>query len=136
MLLEHGETYQVIQSSGKGLSQHNALTWEVSGNSFIYLSKLTEESKYTEEVINNWIYNMNPEQREEFSNAVFQFIKLSGESVPNLFSGKAKISRMLSAGLSMDKKLREHLFSQLKTLRSSLKAAKVKHRNSLRYKTI
>ena len=136
MLLEHGETYQVIQSNSKGLTQHDALTWEVLGNSFVCLSTVTEESKYTEATINTWIYSMNPDQREQFSNAVYQFIKLSGQSVSDFFSGKVKISHIIRAWISMDKNLRDYLILQIKTLLSSLRNAKIKYKKSLRYKTV
>ncbi len=132
MLLEHGENYKVIQSNGKGLTQHDALTWEVLGNSFVSLPSVTEECKITETTINTWIYGMDPEQRKQFTNALCQFIQLSGQSVADFISGKVKINHLVRAVMSMDKKLRNHLILQTRILFSSLRNAKIKYKKSLR----
>ena len=36
MLLEHQEDYEVVESSQSGIQQHDAMSWEVLGPSFVY----------------------------------------------------------------------------------------------------
>jgi hypothetical protein len=58
MLLEHDENYTVIKSAQAGLMQHNGLTWEVMGGSFIHLSDVDGESKRLDKTLNHWIHMM------------------------------------------------------------------------------
>ncbi len=74
MLLEHDEKYSVIKSSQPGLLQHNGLTWEVMGNSFIRVKNVNGDSKYTDQTINQWIKEMTPQQREEFVEAFYRLL--------------------------------------------------------------
>ncbi len=81
MLLEHDENYTVVKSREKGgILQHNGLTWEVMGNSFVHLKKVSAESERTDRTVNQWIREMTPEQREEFADAVYQLFSVEGVS--------------------------------------------------------
>ena len=74
MLLEHDESYSVVKSRQKGLFQHDGLSWEVMGSSFIRLKSITEESKRFDKTLNSWIRSMTPEQREQFVEALYQIL--------------------------------------------------------------
>lgn len=74
MLLEHEENYQVIQSSQKGIMQHDGFSWEVCGNSFIYLKSVTKESIIADKAIKNFLNGISVERREEFTNALFEIL--------------------------------------------------------------
>ncbi len=79
MLLEHDENYTVVKSREKlGFMQHNGLTWEVLGNSFVHLEKVSDASRRTDRTVNQWIREMTPEQREEFAEAVYQLFSVEG----------------------------------------------------------
>ncbi len=79
MLLEHDENYTVVKSREKtGFLQHNGLTWEVLGNSFVHLKRVSAGSERTDRTVNQWIREMTPEQREEFSEAVYQLFAVEG----------------------------------------------------------
>ena len=74
MLLKHEENYVVVKSKQTGLLQHNGLTWEVMGNSFIHLKSVTQESKQLDRDLNQWISMMTPEQCEQFTDALYQIL--------------------------------------------------------------
>jgi hypothetical protein len=74
MLLEHDENYTVIKSAQAGLMQHNGLTWEVMGGSFIHLSDVDGESKRLDKTLNHWIHMMTPEQCEQFTESIYQLL--------------------------------------------------------------
>ena len=74
MLLEHDENYAVVKSRQTGLFQHDGLTWEVMGNSFIRVKSVTDESKRFDKTLNSWIRSMTPEQREQFVEALYQVL--------------------------------------------------------------
>lgn len=74
MLLKHEENYVVVKSKQTGLLQHNGLTWEVMGNSFIRLKTVTQESKQLDRDLNQWISMMTPEQCEQFTDALYKIL--------------------------------------------------------------
>lgn len=78
MLLEHGEEYKVVRSSGLGIMQHNALNWEVKGPGFVYENELTRNSRDTDRALRAWLRNLSIEQRADFIDALFDIIQATG----------------------------------------------------------
>lgn len=78
MLLEHGEEYKVVRSSGLGIMQHNALNWEVKGPVFVYENELTRNSRDTDKALRAWLRNLSIEQRADFIDALFDIIQATG----------------------------------------------------------
>lgn len=121
MLLEHDEIYTVVKSRQKsGLLQHNGLSWEVMGNAFVHLEEVSAESRRIDKTVNQWIRDMTPDQREEFSEAVYQLFSVEGvQTLTDLVSVRKKwiahsksldpkvhvtIQKMLSALVSLNTK--------------------------------
>ena len=92
MLLEHDENYTVVKSRQKsGLLQHNGLSWEILGNSFVHLKDVTPESRKLDRTVNQWIRDMTPEQREEFAEAVYQLFSVDGaQTLTDLVAARKK----------------------------------------------
>ncbi len=80
MLLEHDENYTVVKSRQNGLLQHDGMTWEVKGNSFVHLNDVRETTKRTDKSLNEWIEEMNPEQRKQFTDALYQLLSSDNAS--------------------------------------------------------
>ena len=74
MLLEHEETYTVIKSRQAGPFQHDGLTWEVIGGSFVHLKDVTNECKRIDKTLKAWLCEMSLEQREQFVEALYQIL--------------------------------------------------------------
>ena len=74
MLLEHDENYTVVKSRQAGLLQHDGLSWNVMGKSFVYLKSVTGGSRHLDRSLNEWIRMMTPEQREEFVEALYRIL--------------------------------------------------------------
>ena len=51
MLLEHQENYEVVKSSQSGIQQHDALSWEVLGASFVYVEQVAMKSVLLDETM-------------------------------------------------------------------------------------
>lgn len=77
MLLEHEESYRVIKSSQTGVMQHDGFSWEVEGPDFIYLSDVDSDSRMIDMTIKNVLNTMDDEQREAFTNIVFDLISVN-----------------------------------------------------------
>ncbi len=91
MLLEHEENYTVIKSRHIGLFQHDALSWDVMGSSLVRAPELNRDSKRNDRVLNDWIRQMTPEQREEFSESLYRILSAdSAMTLTELASAKNK----------------------------------------------
>ena len=92
MLLEHDENFTVVKSRQKsGLLQHNGLSWEIMGNSFVHLEDVTADSRKIDRTVNQWIREMTPEQREEFAEAVYQLFSVDGaQTLTDLVAARKK----------------------------------------------
>ena len=71
MLLEHQEDYEVVESSQSGIQQHDAMSWEVLGPSFVYVEHVATKSILLDETMKAWLYQLNQEERREIVDTVF-----------------------------------------------------------------
>ena len=49
MLLEHQESFEVVKSSNSGIQQHDAMSWEVLGRSFVHVDQVAAQSLLLDE---------------------------------------------------------------------------------------
>jgi hypothetical protein len=102
MLLENEMDHRVVKSSQTGAMQHDAMSWEVLGNHFVFAENLSESSVMLDRTLKNWIYGLSAEEREEFVNILFGTLQSTGattldELTANKFSMMTNISKTLSA---------------------------------------
>jgi hypothetical protein len=100
MLLEHDENYTVVKSRQKGMLQHDGVSWEVMGGSFIHLKALSNESKRLDKVLKEWVREMTSEQREQFTDALFQV--LSADNALTLTDLVSIRNKWLAKGKDLD----------------------------------
>ena len=124
MLLEHEEDYVVVDSSEKGLMQHDGFSWAVLGGSFVRLRSVTRQGRRNDLVLKEWVRNMPMDQREKFVEGLFAVLSASGaRTLTDLKAdgGKAAIAAV-KAMKDMEKDTREALLHALRVLlRSTLK---------------
>lgn len=116
MLLGHDEDYTIVRSRQVGLLQHNGLTWEVLGGSFQKVRTVTDESRWNDRNINQWIREMTPEQREQFSDALYQV--LSSGNVLTLSDLANPKNHWLAHSMKLDPKVGKTMSQMLTTLLS------------------
>ncbi len=107
MLLEHEEDYTVVKSRQKGFLQHNGLTWDVMGSSFVRVKTISNESKRTDKTLKKWIESMSLEQREQLCEALYRI--LSSDNALTLTDLVSIKNRWLLRGLKMDEDVRRVL---------------------------
>ena len=111
MLLEHEENYTVVKSSSTGLLQHNGLSWEVKGGSFIHLDEVDEESKSIDRSLKAWLQTLSPEQRAQFVDNLYEALtSTNAKTLSELSADKTKI---VKAWHSMDPVSRANLLKCL-----------------------
>lgn len=100
ILLEHDEDYTVVSSKQVGLLQHDALSWGVMGGQFEHLKEIGDDSKHSDRTMNAWIRDMTPEQREQFTDALYQI--LSSDHAMTLTELASPKNRWLIRGMQLD----------------------------------
>ena len=78
MLMEHLEDYMVVNSNQKGIMQHNALSWEVLGNHFVYKQVVSKSSIFLNQALRQWLNEISMEERATFVEELFSIIDASG----------------------------------------------------------
>lgn len=117
-LLEHELEYDVVESDGKGLLQHDGFSWHVSGTRFVRLEGTAPESKRLEESLKKHLGSLDYEQRRRFVNALFDAIDSTGAStLSEINEDKLKSAyRIASSIMSLDKNTRELVTNTLALL--------------------
>lgn len=80
MLLEHREPYTVIKSKQVGLLQHDFYFWLLDGPGFIPMEEVTENSKFLDLTIKEWLSGMTTEERNEIVDTVFDLLSVGNVS--------------------------------------------------------
>lgn len=71
MLLEHEEDYEVVRSSQNGVQQHDAMSWEVCGTSFVYVERIAQQSILWDETMKSWLSQLSTAEQEEIVETIF-----------------------------------------------------------------
>lgn len=99
MLLERGNSYNVVKSSSYGLMQHNPYTWTVNleRGEFEPREELKNGAKFMDGALTDWVLMLDDEQVSRFSDVVFQV--LAASEADNLIDFKADWKRSLTGVL-------------------------------------
>ena len=119
VLLEHAEDYAVIDSSNRSIMQHEPMSWSVLGPRFVHLGQRSQMGKLSDDVLRQWIGSMTPQEREQFSDALFDVLSLSGKArtLDDLrtggLAGGAALLKQYSGADEQDKKIIAEIFRRL-----------------------
>ena len=99
VLLEHDTNYKIVQSTNKGLLQHDGYSWEVKGPDFVYTTERTAFGKRTEAVVDRFVKATSPERRRRFCEALFGILESTEQdTVSGILGGKRRsLKSMLGA---------------------------------------
>ncbi|MBR7111763.1 MAG: DUF2974 domain-containing protein [Clostridia bacterium] len=124
VLLEHDTNYKIVESTNKGLLQHDGYSWQVEGPDFVYTKERTAFGKRTEAVIERFVSATSPERRRRFCEALFGILEASEhDTVSGLISGKRQsLKSMMSAYADLPEEVRTLLVETLGVLGDSHRA--------------
>lgn len=97
-LLNHKEKYIVVQSTEKGLMQHDVYSWQVMGENFVVLEEVTNGSKFIDKTITTWLENLDLSTREQVIDILFEIINsteaqtISDLKVPSIKNARIILS--------------------------------------------
>lgn len=75
LILEHEEAFQIVKSDKVGVGQHDAMSWEVLGNHFLYTDHIAEQSIWLDGTMKAWLRELDVSQREVIVDAVFEILE-------------------------------------------------------------
>ena len=119
ILLEHAEDYAVIDSSNRSIMQHEPMSWNVEGPRFVHLGQRSPVGKVSDDLLRQWIGSMTPQEREQFTDALFDILSMSGKTrtLEDLRTGGlAKMAALLkqyNGADEKDKKIITEIFRRL-----------------------
>lgn len=113
MLLEHEETYTVVDSDQRGFLQHDGFSWQVMGPRFITLRQVTHQAHLSDQALRELVHAMSVEEREKFVTALFDVLSASGAvTLTDLKADSFKAAgAMVKAMKDLNKDTRDGLLS-------------------------
>ena len=93
-------------------------SWEVDGDDFVYLDNLTENARFTDALLTEWLARYSDEEAAAIVDALFKAVEASGaQNATEVFFGGAKTVALLSeAAKNIDGTARETLVGALGSL--------------------
>lgn len=126
MLLEHQEAYEVVKSTESFIQQHDAMSWEVLGASFVYVEGIAAQSILLDETLKNWLEQLTNQEREQIVDTVFEMLEEADiHTVDDFYhSTWKKIQELLRAKSRLSEETQKTFYKAMKLLWSSLRQAR------------
>jgi len=86
-LLEHNTDPLFVKSTNKGLMEHDALSWQMTGRYYQTAEKLADDAESFREVLKDWIDSIPDEKRPAYIRDLFDVIEASGCKTLSEFHG-------------------------------------------------
>lgn len=80
LLLNHHAEYAVVASDAVGLQQHDPLTWQVLGTSFVRVDAVDKAGLLVDDIVHDWLRASTPEQRRSFVDSLFDMLDAANVS--------------------------------------------------------
>lgn len=122
MILNHEESYIIVQSNHKGFFQHDIYSWSVKTTKLVHLQNITARSKYLNKTLKKWINNMDKEERSLFFDTLYSAVTATGATKITDFNDKrlSKTRLFINSIRGLDKDTRKTLSEYITLLIKSL----------------
>lgn len=99
MLLDSPVAPHVIESSERGLLQHDGFSWQIDGGDFVYADALTDTAQAADRVMDAWLESCSDEEKRAVVDLLFSTLEASGaDKIPQIAADwKTTVPLMLSA---------------------------------------
>ena len=115
LILSSGYPHKVIKSSGKGIWQHDVISWEVLRNRFIEMPSTSQNSMLMEKTLDTWINRIPLDERKIMVEALFHMIYNSGAGTFSRLAGE-----QVRSSLELMRAYREMSTEEQQVIRSGL----------------
>lgn len=133
MLLEHQESFEVVKSSHNGIQQHDMMSWEVLGPSFVYVNQVALQSIMVDKTMKACLNQLNSEERQQIVDEIFHMLEEANiRTIDDFYNSKWKKMQELMKAKSKLPEEKQKLFSKAlkllwsegnKTVRKTVKKA-------------
>lgn len=103
MILEDHTDYEVVESKGVGLFQHNAYSWKVKEGSFIRAKNMTEVRMVRDAAVNEWILSLTEEEIHAFVDTLYEVVCAS--EAKNVFQFGSDIKKSVQSVMEAAKEV-------------------------------
>lgn len=104
MILEDGSDYEVVESRGVGLFQHNTYSWKIEENHFVRAQNMRSGKMLRDASMNEWILSLSEEEAHAFIDTLYEVISASEAS--NVFEfgadWKKSLQNVIEAAKGVD----------------------------------
>ena len=108
------EGCRYVKSNAKGLYQHDAFSWQLTGKSFEYVDKPSKSSVNFHDILNSWVSKMTDCEQVEFVDALYTLLTVNdATTLSDIVSDKFKF---LVGILKVDEKTKKTFVSFLNRL--------------------
>ncbi len=80
MILEDHCDYEIVESKGIGLLQHNAYSWKIEDGRFIRAANMTSSKIIRDAALNEWILSLSEEEAHAFVDTLYEVVSASEAS--------------------------------------------------------
>lgn len=117
-LMNHEEKYSVVESTQKGIMQHDLYSWQVQGPKFILSDSLTNKSDFIDRTITGWVTSIEPERREQFINTIYEILcTADGDTIKGIKKNwQSNYKTMLKSYKNLDKESKKMINEVLSSL--------------------
>lgn len=95
MILEDHSDYEVVESRGVGLLQHNAYSWKIKDNAFVRAKNMSSGKMLRDASMNEWILSLSEEETHAFVDTLYEIVSASEAS--NVFEFGADWKKSLQS---------------------------------------
>lgn len=118
MLFEWDNNYQVVESRSMGLLQHDAYSWLVEEDHFVYVKQIYEGRMMMDNTINEWVLSLDAKEVKVFVDTLFNVV--SATEADNIIqiaaNWKKSMERMKLAIKDVDEETSKMLKEIIKSL--------------------
>ncbi len=99
MLLKSPVAPHAVESSERGLMQHDGFSWQIDGGDFVYAEKLTDAAQAADRVMDAWLESCSDEEKRAVVDMLFKTLEASGaDKLPEIMADwKTTLPLMLAA---------------------------------------
>ncbi len=80
MILEDNSEYEIVESWGMGLFQHNTYSWKIEEGSLVRAKNMAEAKVRRDAALNEWILSLSEEEIHVFIDTLYEVVSASEAS--------------------------------------------------------
>ena len=99
LLMDYYTPYTVVKSVATGLSQHDAMSWQVYGGKFEEMESIDRKAEIVCQTLHEWLQDSTPEQRGAFVDTLFKMADTTNaEKMSDILNEKMRSFRKMMGG--------------------------------------